>query len=152
MKRTIGNACKRSVVSVTRDASVAATAALMRKHHVGAVVVADERGPARVPVGILTDRDVVVEVVAADLDPKSVSVGEIVRRPLVTVPSDAACADVVREMSINGVRRMPVVDAQGALVGIVSLDDLLIELVAPLVAVGDLAFREQRFEAGTRGA
>jgi CBS domain-containing protein len=140
------------VVTVTRDSSVAEAAALMREHHIGAVVVAESRDLARFPVGMLTDRDIVVEVVAAGLDAKTVRVGEIVQRPVVTVSADASCVDVVREMSIHGVRRMPVVDADGMLAGIVSLDDLLLQLVTPLVAVGDLAFRERRFESNTRGA
>lgn len=152
MQPRIQNTCVRDVVTVTRDTTVAAAAALMRKHHIGAVVVVDERDPARKPRGILTDRDVVVEVVAAGLDAKAITVGEIVQRPVVTVPASAACADVVREMSIHGVRRLPVVDADGALAGIVSLDDVLLELVGPLVAVGDLALRERRFEATTRPA
>jgi CBS domain-containing protein len=150
MKPTIGTTCVRDVVTVTPATGVAAAAALMRKHHIGAVVVVDERDLARKPKGVLTDRDIVVEVVAAGLDAKSISVGEILQRPVVTVSADATCADVVREMSINGVRRMPVVDADGGLVGIVALDDVLLELVTPLVALGDLASRERRFETVTR--
>ena len=150
MKSRIGSTCVRDVVTVTRATSIATAAGLMRKHHVGAVVVVDERDETRKPRGIVTDRDIVVEVVAAGLDAKSLTVGEIVQRPVVTVPADASCADVVREMSINGVRRMPVVDADGDLAGIVALDDVLLELVAPLVAAGDLAVRERRYEASTR--
>ena len=82
----------------------------------------------------------------------ALAVGEIVQRPLVTITSEATCSQVVREMSIQGVRRLPVVNADGTLAGIVALDDVLLDLVAPLVAVGDLANRERSFELHTRTA
>jgi CBS domain-containing protein len=147
----IGDACVRNVVTVTRSTRVADAAALMRQHHVGALVVADDVDGVQVPSGVITDRDIVVEVVAAGLDPASVAVGEIIQRPVVTVPESASCAEVVREMSLHGVRRLPVVRADGALAGIAALDDVLLSLIAPLVAVGDLAGRERRFEANARG-
>ena len=152
MKTGIGSTCVRDVVTVTRETSIAAAAALMRKHHVGALVIVDEHDPLRKPRGIVTDRDIVVEVVASGLDAKAIAIGEIVQRPVVTVTSDAPYADVVRAMSVHGVRRLPVVDAGGRLAGIVSLDDVLLELSGPLVAVGDLALRERRFDASTRVA
>ena len=144
--------CVRDVVTVTRGTTIAAAAALMRKHHIGALVVTEERRGARVPTGMLTDRDIVVEVVAAGLDARAITVGEIVQRPIVTVAADATRVEIARAMSIHGVRRMPVVDAAGALAGIVTLDDMLIELAAPLVAVGELPARERFYEAGTRTA
>ena len=150
MDQKIGNVCTRNVVTVTPATTVAEAAALMRKNHIGTVVIVEERGGARVPTGILTDRDIVMEVVAVGLDGKTINVAEIVQRPLATVKSDATCSEVVREMSIQGVRRMPVVNRDGTLAGIVSLDDVLLDLVSPLVAIGDLAGRERRFEANTR--
>jgi CBS domain-containing protein len=150
MDATAGSVCVRDVVTVNAAASIADAAALMREHHIGAVVITEGSNGAAVPIGILTDRDIVVETVALKLDPATVKVGEIVQRRLATVTSDASCSHVVREMAINGVRRLPVVNADGTLSGIVSLDDVLIQLVTPLVAVGDLAARERRFEAATR--
>lgn len=150
MNACIGNFCRREVVTVARGTSVEAAAVLMRERHVGAVVVVDERKDGRLPVGILTDRDIAIEIVAAHLDPRAITAGELVQRPLATVSAEASLAEAVREMSRNGVRRLPVVERDGTLAGIVSLDDLIVELVAPLVAVGDLAARERRFEAHTR--
>ncbi len=139
-------------MTVTRTTTLAGAAVLMRRHHIGAVVIVDESSGAQRPIGILTDRDIVVEVVAAGLDPGSLTVGEIVQRPLSTISADASYAQVVREMSLNGVRRLPVVNSDGTLAGIVSLDDLLLELVTPLAAIGDLAGRERRFETHTRAS
>jgi CBS domain-containing protein len=150
MDATAGSVCVRKVVTVSAAANVAEAAVLMREHHIGTIVVTDARDGTVVPVGILTDRDIVVETVASGLDPETVKVGEIAQRRLVTVTSDTSCSQVVREMAINGVRRLPVVNADGTLGGIVSLDDVLIELVTPLVAVGDLVARERRFEAAVR--
>jgi len=123
---------------------------LMREHHIGALVVAEDRGGGTAPAGMLTDRDIVVEVVAAGLAPKSIKVGEIVQRAVFSVSEDEGCEDTIRLMAIKGVRRMPVVDSDGRLVGIVTLDDVLRHVIGSLTALGDLAERERRFEAHTR--
>jgi CBS domain-containing protein len=147
MEDGIGNCCVRDVITVGAEASVAEAAALMRQHHIGALVIVGAGGK---PVGMLTDRDIVIEVVAAGLAPQAVKVTEIVQRPLVPIADSASLAEAVRLMSVNGVRRMPVVDANGGLVGIIALDDILRQLVGPLVALADLTVRERRYESVTR--
>ncbi|HVN36115.1 MAG TPA: CBS domain-containing protein [Casimicrobiaceae bacterium] len=149
MDKKIGSAYVKAVATATGETTIAEAAELMREHHVGALVVVDGANPA-VPVGMVTDRDIAIEVVAAGLDPRTVKVGEIVQRPITTVTEDAGWAETVRLMSINGVRRLPVVDAGGGLIGIVSFDDILLQLAGPLVAMADLAGRERHFEARTR--
>jgi len=116
----IGNFCVRNVVTVSRNAPIIEAAKLMREHHVGALVVVDKPG-GNVPVGIVTDRDIVVEVVAAGVAANTVNVAEIIQRPLATVNEDASYAETVRLMAQHAVRRMPVVDAHGKLVGIVAV-------------------------------
>lgn len=150
MQKTIGSSCVKPVATVTPGSTVAQAAALMRKHHVGALVVVDDSSGAGKPLGMVTDRDIAIEVVAAGLVPATVTVGEIVQRPVTSVTEDASWAETVRLMSVSGVRRLPVVDAAGRLVGIVSFDDLLLQLAGPLVAMSDLAGRERRYEASTR--
>ncbi|MBU6486081.1 MAG: CBS domain-containing protein [Betaproteobacteria bacterium] len=147
---TIGDFCIRNIVSTGRGATVIEAAALMRQHHVGNVLVVDEGPDGRIPIGIVTDRDIVIEVVAAGLDTRSITVGELTQRPVATVREDTGYAETVRLMSANGVRRMPVVDAKGMLVGIIAADDILHQLVAPLVALSDLAVRGRHFEMQTR--
>jgi CBS domain-containing protein len=151
MQKKIGNSYVKTVATVTKDSTVAEAAALMRKHHVGALVIVDDSNGARKPTGIVTDRDIAIEVVAEGLAPETMKVGEIVQRPITTVTEDAGWDETVRLMSINGVRRMPVVDAAGNLIGIVSFDDLLRQLSGPLVAIADLADRERHFEETMRG-
>jgi len=108
----------------------------MRRYHIGAVVVVDAAEGAQSPVGIVTDRDIVVGVVAMNLDPRDLTAGDIMSDELVTVPEDYEVYEAMTRMREAGVRRMPVVNRNGALTGIVSLDDLL-----PLVAkeLADLA-------------
>ena len=147
---TIGQYCNRQIISVARETSVAQAAVLMREHHVGTVIVADDVSSRRVPVGIITDRDIVVEVVATGLDAQRLTVGDLMVGELVTIDEEAGFAEAIREMSLRGIRRMPVVSKGGALVGIITLDDVLHHLATPLAALSDLAGRSRRFEAMTR--
>jgi len=146
----IGEFCVRNVVCMSRDTPVVDAAALMRLHHIGNVLIVDQVGDKRVPVGIVTDRDLVVEVVAAGLDPKLIKVGELVLRPLTTIHEGAGYGETIRLMSVSGVRRIPVVDATGSLVGIITLDDMLRHLAGPLAALSELAGRSRQHEAHTR--
>lgn len=120
----VGQVCKRDVVATKLGTPLGDAARLMRKNHVGSIVLLDDDDPRR-PVGIVTDRDIVVEVVAARLDPNTVTVGEIVGRSLVVAREDDDALVALKAMRRQGVRRLPVVDAAGSLTGIVSLDDLL---------------------------
>jgi CBS domain-containing protein len=125
----IASLCRGSVIVVDRETSVRESAELMRRYHVGAVVIVEVRNAAQIPVGMVTDRDIVIGVVAMNLDPANLTAGDIMIENLATVPEDCDVYDAIRTMRLHGVRRMPVVNARGALTGIVSLDDLL-----PLVA------------------
>ena len=134
----VGEFCNREVVIVERDESVAESARLMREYHVGSIVVVDSAdGPAR-PVGILTDRDIVMEFVAKNVATDEVSVGEAMSYQLVTINEDAGLFETIELMRTRGVRRVPVVDTEGALVGLVASDDaleLLSEQLSDLVAL-----------------
>lgn len=124
-----GELCNREVILAYRDTRLVEAARLMREHHVGSLVVVVDRLSERVPVGILTDRDVVVAVVAKELDPRALTVGDVMTGGLVTVREQDGIADALRLMRERGVRRLPVLTRSGALAGILTLDDLL-ELVA----------------------
>lgn len=124
-----GEICNREVVIVSRDTSLVEAARLMREHHVGSLVVVLERDGKRVPVGILTDRDIVVAVVAKELDARKLSVADAMSAGVFAVREQDGLTEVLRAMREHGVRRLPVVTAGGALAGIVTIDDLL-ELVA----------------------
>jgi CBS domain-containing protein len=146
----IGEICNREVVFVTRQVRVDEAARLMREHHVGNVVVVTDEGGLRKPIGILTDRDVVVEVVAAGLEPAVLSVEEIMTPYMATVPEKTGVFEAIRYMRDKGVRRMPVVGEDGALIGILALDDLLELLAEELGALALLIKREQTREIRER--
>lgn len=144
---TIGVLCNRVVVTIRRHASVEDAARLMRSSHVGDVVVV-ERADSRVPVGILTDRDIAVEVVAQGLEPSRTEVGSAMSSPVLTVREDDGFLQALDKMSARGVRRVPVVDREGHLKGLVSVDDLVPLLARELAKVGALIRHGQAAEIG----
>jgi CBS domain-containing protein len=94
----------------------------MTDMNVGSVIIVKDD----VPSGILTDRDIVAKVLAQDKDPKSMRVEEIMRVPDVSIVEDKDIVDATKLMANHAIRRLPVVDAGGKLVGVISLDDVLI--------------------------
>lgn len=146
----IGEFCNREVVIAERNTTVSEAAELMRRHHVGCLVVMDALQGPRKPVGILTDRDIVIEVVAKQLAPDTITVGEILPDGLKTVRASAGVFDTLRYMHDHGIRRMPVVDDAGQLVGIITLDDYLGLLSEQLTQLSKLISQEQRRESKLR--
>jgi CBS domain-containing protein len=142
----IGSIRTREVVVTPRSAKVSEAAQLMRKHHVGDVVVVDELGQRQVPCGIVTDRDIVVSVVAQGVDPESVAVGDLMSTEIVVGRETDGVADTLQVMRTKGVRRLPIVDAIGSLVGIITADDLLMLLTDEMNSLTTLIAREQRRE------
>lgn len=146
----IGEYCNREVVIVDRETSIREAARLMRSHHVGDVIVADEREGRRVPVGILTDRDIVVELLADDVDLETVSVGDAMSFELLLAQEKDDLFETVQRMRNRGVRRIPVVNAGGSLEGVLTLDDLLEVLADQLGDMVSLVGNEQRMERKRR--
>jgi CBS domain-containing protein len=146
----IGEVCNREVVIVQPGETVLEAAQLMRRHHVGDVVVVEERGGRRVPVGIVTDRDLVLEVMAPQIDPATVTVKDILTTDLVTIKKDAGLFEAIEYMHAKGVRRLPVVDDNGGLIGILTLDDLIELLADEMTALARLVKHEQKKETTNR--
>ena len=146
----IGEICNREVVVVTRETKVAEAARLMREHHVGDVVVVMEQAGKRTPLGIVTDRDVVIEVVAGGLDATFITVGEIMTANLASVDENTGVFESIIYMRDKGIRRMPVVEGNGNLIGIVSLDDLIELLAEELNELARLIRHEQEKERKER--
>jgi len=148
----IGEICNREVVFAKPSESVLSAALLMREHHVGSLVVIEESAGRRVPAGILTDRDIAVGVVALGLDPEATLVGAVMSPEVVVVREDAGVADTVALMRQKGLRRLPVVDRAGGLVGLVAADDLLELLAEEMGGLAAIVAREQRRETEQRRA
>lgn len=147
---TIGQICNREVVSAARDTTVQAAAKLMRHFHVGTVVVVDETDNMRIPVGIVTDRDIVIDVCAVDLNQNVITVGDIMTPELVTVREDEDLLQTVAIMRDKRVRRLPVIDKDGELAGIVSIDDLFEALTARMAEMARITGRERELEIRNR--
>lgn len=121
----ISECCNIGVVCCEANASIPQIAQLMRKHHVGDVVVVRHEGNARIPVGIVTDRDIVIETVAEQVDMDLLTAGDIMSSPLVTVHENESFAESLRLMRHHKIRRLPIVDEKGVLYGIVAADDIV---------------------------
>jgi len=142
--------CTVDVVCCGPDTKVTEAAHLMRQKHVGDLIVVDEPDGDRVPVGVVTDRDIVVEVLGKDLDPAATRVADIIRTPVVIASEHEDAAVAVERMRVHGVRRIPVVGRGGALVGVITLDDLLKLFAADVNALLDVVIKGQAREHRAR--
>lgn len=130
-----GTICSRQVQLAPLQASARDAAMLMARWEVGSLVVID--GHER-PIGMLTDRDLVLRILAPGADAEHVVVGEVMSPFPTTIPEEASVEEALEVMRGTGVRRLPVVRGDGALVGILTLDDLVSLLAAELGAVQDV--------------
>lgn len=140
----------RHVVTTRRDEPLLTAIERMREEHVGALVVVED-GDARKPIGMLTDRDIVVGVLAKDVSHvATLDVGDVMSTEPVTATGDEDVGEVLRRMRSFGVRRVPVVDAAGALEGLLSLDDVLLGLSDELAEAASLVSRQREHEPERR--
>ena len=142
--------CVLDIASCGRDAGILEAARLMRQHHTGDLIVVDDPHGDRVPVGIVTDRDIVVEVLANELDLATTTVAQIMSAKLVSAGAAEDISEAIERMRLHGVRRLPVVDHDGSLLGIVTLDDMLKLHAAQASALADIVSKEQSREQRAR--
>lgn len=129
---TIATICRSEVITIDSGASLRDAAILMREHHVGALAVTVANAEYEQVVGMITDRDIAIEILARDLDPGEIRVGQLASRQLASVPDTAGIADAVSIMQQAGVRRLLITGQDGRVAGFVSADDLLEALAAQL--------------------
>lgn len=146
----IGEICNRDVIFAYRNMAIPEIAQLMRNHHVGDLVVVEEKNGKRIPAGIITDRDIVIELVAKGADVNTVTASDIMSPELVTARESEGVFETIQLMRLKGVRRIPIVDSGGSLAGIVSVDDLFDLLAQEMNELARLISREQIREAKTR--
>ncbi|MCU0805561.1 MAG: CBS domain-containing protein [Burkholderiales bacterium] len=147
---SVGEVCNRTVIVTSRATRLDEAARLMREHHVGSVIVVDETAAGNKAAGIVTDRDIVIEAVASGVAPATVTVEEIMPPDLVVAKEGDDMLDTLTKMRAKGIRRVPVVDDAGTLVGILSLDDLLAILSEQVDGMVKVIAQEQAREARTR--
>ncbi|MDH3975662.1 MAG: CBS domain-containing protein [Deltaproteobacteria bacterium] len=146
----VGEICNRQVCFVNKHNTVVEAAMLMRDHHVGALVVSEEREGKTHPVGLITDRDIVVEIIAEDLSVENLLVGDVMSFDLITIRESDGISEALKLMKGHGIRRLPVMGDEGELVGILAVDDLLELLAEELADVSQLIIREQERERASR--
>jgi CBS domain-containing protein len=146
----IADICTRNAVHIGATESVQVAAEVMRKRHVGSLVVIEQRNGERIPVGVITDRDIVLAVVAPGIDPGTSTVADVMTRPAATCTEDEDLFDAIETMRTRGVRRLPVLGAKGGLAGMVSADDIYDALGTHLRELGHALTREQVREIETR--
>ncbi len=121
------------VVAVRKDVTIKKAAKLLREKEVGSVIVTDEKD---MPVGIVTDRDIVKQVLAMDKDPGKIAVEEIMSAPVITADENDEIFYAVRILSESNIRRLPIVNNHGYLRGIVSIDDIIVILISEFSNLG----------------
>ena len=134
----------KTVVTISSDASVLEAAKLMHSKHIGCLVVTDD---SRI-TGILTDRDIVLKLVASEKNPTETAVKTIMTSNPTMVNINYDVLDAVRLMRNRGVRRLPVIDEHRHLLGIITMDDVMTAFGAE---IGDLAGAVQK-ELGLEAA
>lgn len=150
-KMNVGEICNRTTVFAYKSMSVSEAARLMLEEHVGSLVVIEETGHGRAVAGMLTDRDIVIAVVAHDFNAQTVRVADIMSSTPIVCRTEDSMTDALSQMRRHGVRRIPVTDAQDILVGIVTLDDLLEIAAEQLQTFVQVVSSERKREAHVRG-
>jgi CBS domain-containing protein len=148
----VATICKRNVATVREFDELTAAAQLMREKHIGYLIVVEPNIADTTvrPVGVLTDRDIVVAVVARETDPRSLRVGEVMTREPVVAQEGSSISSALQEMRRIGVRRLPIVDLERHLVGVLSLDDVLDALAGELLDIAGSIRNERKMENALR--
>jgi len=147
----IESICSRHVISVEGNEPLQHAAALMREHHVGCVVVTENVAGAAHVKGLVTDRDLAIEVLARGGDASQAPVARFVQGPPVAISLHADVAQAVQAMQSAGVRRLLVQDDAGRLVGLLSIDDLVQALAVPLAGLAQVLRQGLLHEIQARG-
>lgn len=142
----IGEICTREVVFCDPETSVVEIARLLRNHHVGDLIVAERGRSGLEPIGLVTDRDLVVKVLAEGVAPDSLVAADLMTRRVVTAVESADVHEAIERMRGEGIRRLPVVDGSGALIGILSADDVAELLAEELTDLARIPPRQSTFE------
>lgn len=150
-KLSVGQICNRAMVFAYKSMSVSEAARLMLEQHVGSLVVVEETGQGRAIVGMLTDRDIVVAVVARDFNAQTVRIADVMSSHPIVCRADDSMTDALSQMHHHGIRRIPVTDAQDILLGIVTLDDMLKIVAEQLQTIVHVVDTEKKREVHVRG-
>lgn len=145
----IGQLCSHRVVKVPQSTSLAEVAQLMNTEHVGAVIVTDGSHEQAPVAGIITDRDIVNAQLEHVRDLASLNAGSAMTKNVLALLADESIDGAIAHMRARGVRRAPIISADGVPVGLVSVDDLIGQLSLDLAEIASIVARQPRCEPGT---
>lgn len=140
---SVGNICNRNVVLIGKHDSIFTAARLMRDHHVSDVVVVESSKGINIPLGVLSDRDIVVKIIAAGQDLNTVSISDLMSDQLLTVNETDEVMPTLKRMRHKGVRRIPVIGNDSGLLGLLSIDDILDTLAEQLNDIDQIISQDQ---------
>lgn len=146
----IRECCNINPICCDADSSLPQVAALMRTHHIGDVIVTEEQDGKPVPIGIVTDRDIVVAVVAEDADMSAFTAADLMSAPVAVALESDGVLETLRLMRSRKIRRLPVVSEAGALTGIVTADDIFNLLAMEMSMMADIIIDQPAREARLR--
>ena len=135
--------CVRETVITTEKETAFDAAKLMKQYNVGCLVVVKEGKGGNVPLGLITDRDIAIKVTAEDIPPKDTTIDQVMSRDILTIPESADLYEALKKIRFKGVRRAPVVDKSGFLVGIITFDDILEAISKELNEIVQVFQKEQ---------
>lgn len=138
-----GELCTRKTVIIGEDKSVKAAAKLMKQYNVGSLVVTKPKDDHNLPIGIITDRDILIHVIAEEKSMEDIKVRAIMKAPVITVQETTTLYDALMKMRYNGIRRVPVVNGHGLLTGILSIDDILENISKELNEITQIFKKEE---------
>jgi len=142
-----GQVCTKGAVSVSASAPLSEVAQLMCDRHVGAVVVTVTPSDRPVVAGIITDRDIVRAQLERTADLSRLSAGDIMTRDPLVLNEQESIGKAVQRLRQRGVRRAPVINNSGALIGVISTDDLLAQVSEELLALAHLVEEQPKHES-----
>jgi CBS domain-containing protein len=147
---TISTICTHRVITVDRGIDIAAAAGVMRENHIGYLIVTDARSGGSAPIGVITDRDIVVKVMAKDVDAHTLTVADVMTPDPLIAAEDDGISETLHRMRRLGVRRVPVVGPRGYVTGVLSIDDVVDHLVSQLADVAGSIRNELQLEETLR--
>jgi len=139
----VGEICNHHAVIIGKSDSVHVAAELMRDQHVNYIIVVESNGGSNIPVGSLSDRDIVVKLSARNVDLDTVTVSEVMNTPPIVAEARDSVMATLKRMRYKGIRHIPVVDTNKALIGILSIDNILESLTEQLNDIGYIITQEQ---------
>lgn len=139
---SISDICKNKAITISKDETIQHAAKLMRDNAIGSIVVTQNEEGEEVPIGIVTDRDIAIKAVAEKTSLKDVKVSHVMCKDLLVIEDDQDINDAIETMEAKKVRRAPIINEEGEICGIVSLDDLLVYMAKGLTKLAGLVEKQ----------